>query len=87
MIECDDTDVFLLLVCYYKVKYLSNEVYLEETTKERKIVSIRDSVDKIEREGIIITDILPVHALPGCGIVSKPCSIGKVNPLSVLKKD
>ena len=44
IVACDDADVFLLLLYYFKVKHLSNEVYLEETTKEMKIVSIRDKV-------------------------------------------
>ena len=68
-------------------KHLSNEIYLEETMKERKIVSIQDNVDKIEHEGIMITDISPLHALPGCDTISKLYSVGKGNPLSVLKKD
>ena len=83
-IVCDDTDVFLLLLHFYKVKGLTNEVYLEVTSKERKVISIPES---IEGEGISITDILPLHALAGCDTVSKICSVGKVKPLTLLKKD
>ena len=37
---CDDTDVFLLLLHFYKIKGLKNNVYIEETSKERKVISI-----------------------------------------------
>ena len=86
-VVCDDTDVFLLLLHFYKVKGSTNEVYLEETSKERKVISIRESIEKIEGEGISITDILPLHALTGCDTVSKMCGIEKVKPLNLLKKD
>lgn len=69
-VVCDDTDVFLLPLHIYKVKGLTNKLYLEETSKERKVISIGDTVEKIEGEGIVITDILPLHALTGCDTVS-----------------
>ena len=86
-VVCDDTDVFLLLLHFYKTKEISNEIYLQETSKERKIISISETIKKIEEDGISIVDILPLHALTGCDTVSQICSIGKVKPLNVLKKD
>ena len=65
---CDDTDVFVLLLYFYKQKSLKCEVFLEETSKERKLVSIGETIENLKSQGIM--DILPLHDLTGCDTVS-----------------
>lgn len=85
-IVCDDTDVFLLLLHFCKIKKMKNDSYLEETSREKRIICIKESI-KIEEDGILVEDLLPLHALTGCDTVSQLSGIGKVKPLNILKKD
>ena len=42
---------------------------------------------RLEQEGVCVPDLLPLHALTGCDTVSQICTLGKVKPLNILKKD
>ena len=52
---------------------MQGEVFMEETKIERKAVSIKETDEKIESQGICVTDILPLRALTGCdNVISFP---------------
>ena len=86
-IVCDDTDVFILLLYFYKIKSISGEVLLEATSTKRTLISIHNTIQKLERQGFSIEDILPLHALMGCDTGAGLFNIGKLKPLSVLQKN
>ena len=83
----DDTDVFILLFYFYKVKCIDVDVFLETTSKERRLIDIGNTVEQLENQGYSIEDILPLHALTGCDTVSALLNVGKLKLLSVLKKN
>ena len=66
---------------------MQNEVYFEERSRDRKVISINHTILKIEENGISVTDVLPLHCLTGCDTVSQICNAGKVKPLNVSRKD
>lgn len=78
----DDTDVFVLLMHFYKEKQLTCNLFMTGTSAGRKSADIQATVEKHKD---IIEDILPAHVLSGCDTVSALWGIGKGTVLKVLK--
>lgn len=78
----DDTDVFVLLLHFYKQRQLTCNLVMMGTSLGRKCADIKATVEKHED---IIEDILPAHVLSGCDSVSALWGIGKGTVFNVLK--
>ena len=78
----DDTDVFVLLLHFYKQRQLTCNLVMMGTSSGRKCADIKATVEKHED---IIEDILPAHVLYGCDTVSALWGIGKGTVIQVLK--
>ena len=78
----DDTDVFILLLHYYKMKKLTCDMLMIGTSAGRKCIDIKATVEK---HNDIIDNVLAAHVLSGCDTVSTLYGIGKGTVLKVLK--
>ena len=78
----DDTDVFILLIHFYKINQLTCNMVMIGSSSGRKCVDIKETVEK---HLDIIDNVLPAHVLSGCDTVSCLWGIGKVTVLKVLK--
>ena len=78
----DDTDVFVLLLHFYKKRQFTCNLLMMGTSLGRKCADIKATVEKHED---IIEDILPAHVLSGCDSVPALWGIGKGTVFSVLK--
>jgi len=71
---CDDTDVFVLLLHFYQTENLNCNIIMESTSRDRKVVDIRLTVEKHKE---IIPHLLAAHAVSGCDTVAQYWGIGK----------
>jgi len=78
----DDTDVFVLLVHFYKKANLTLQLTMESPSKEKTIVDIKQTVVKHDK---IVNELLPAHALSGCDTVACYFGLGKGCVLKTLK--
>ena len=78
----DDTDVYVLLLHYYKMKQLTCNLVMIGTSSARKCADIKATAEK---HANIIGSLLPAHVLSGCDTVSSLWGIGKGTVLKVLK--
>ena len=83
-VVCDDTDVFILLMHFYHKYQLDVDIYMEESSGERTIISIPETVEKHKD---IIKSLLTAHALSGCDTVPQMSGIGKKTVLNTLRKN
>jgi len=81
-VVADDTDVFVMLLYYYKVRQVTCNLVMIGTSSGRKCVDIKGTVEK---HGDIIDHILPAHVLSGCDSISSLWGIGKERVLKVLR--
>ena len=79
---CDDTDVFILLLHYYKLCSLTCGLLMVGSSKGGKCTDIKATV---EEHDPIVDGLLCTHALSGCDTTSQPFGIGKLSVLKVLK--
>lgn len=79
----DDTDVFVLLLHFYRVKQLTCELVMVATSPGRTSVDIKATVEK---HGHTIEDLLPAHVLSGCDTVAALWSVGKGTVLKTVKE-
>ena len=82
-IRSDDTDVFILLIHYYKHCALTCTVLMEGTSSQRQVIDIGMTV---QTHCEIIKYLLAAHALSGCDTVSHLYGIGKPTVVRVLQK-
>lgn len=80
----DDTDVFVLLLHFFREKELTCNIVMVGTSSGRRCADIKATVEK---HGDTINDILPAHVLSGCDTVSSLWNIGKGTVLKVLKSE
>ena len=64
-IQCDDTDVFALMVHYVHKYQLKNTVLMEATKSGRQVIDIHLSIEKMVSAGYDPALILPLHAISG----------------------
>ena len=69
-IQCDDTDVFALMVHYVRKYQLKNTVLMEATKSGRQVMDIQLSIEKMVSAGYDPALILPLHAISGCDTVA-----------------
>ena len=69
-IQCDDTDVFALMVHYVHRYQLKNTVLMEATKSGRQVIDIHLSIEKMVSAGYDPALILPLHAISGCDTVA-----------------
>ena len=82
--ECDDTDVFVVLVHFYKTLNITSELLMVPTSsKTRTVANIGATVRKHEE---IVPHILPLHALTGCDTISSIYGVRKVKAIKALQK-
>lgn len=79
---CDDTDVFVLLLYYYLVCNLNNEIYMKSFRSSRSVVDIKASVLKHKD---IINSLPAAHSLTGCDTVATLYGIGKKKAIKCLQ--
>ena len=78
----DDTDVFMLLLYYYNKYSLNCCIVMEETSKNRKCVDIKATVQKHKQ---IIPRLPAAHSLSVCDTVAQCWGIGKAKVVNVLQ--
>ena len=78
----DDTDVFVLLLYYYNKYNLDFCIVMEDTSKDRKCVDIKATVQKHKE---IIPKLPSAHSLSGCDTVAQCWGIGKAKVVKVLQ--
>ena len=81
-VVADDTDVFVLLLYFYKTQHLNCSMTMIGTSSGRKCVDIKATVHKCSAT---IEDIPPAHVLSGFYTVSCLWGIGKGTVLKVPK--
>ena len=71
-IICDDTDIFILLL-YHSITALRADVhvFIEATSRDRKIISFNETLKKLDDQGINVQDLQ----------ASMPCLDGTVDSL------
>ena len=79
---CDDTDVFALLLHYYKAKGVTASILMEGTSPQQAIINIGETIKK---HTDIISSLLHAHALTGCDTVGSYHGIGKATAVKVLQ--
>ena len=79
----DDTDVFVLLLHFYKQLHLTCQIVMEATSRGKKCIDIKASVKENE---YIVDQLLSGHAISGCDTVSQMWGIGMIKMLKVLQK-
>lgn len=79
---CDDTDVFALLIHYFKASSVKCSVLMENTKGERSIIDIGETAEKHQD---IVPSLLAAHALSGCDTVAYHYGIGKATVLKALQ--
>ena len=82
-VVCDDTDVFVLLIHFYKTLQIINQKIMVPTSLNRTVANIGDTVKK---HANIVQHILSLHSLIGCDTASTIYGIGKVKALKTLQK-
>ena len=85
-IVCDDSDVVVLLVHYYNIRFnCSNTapIIISSALKERAVIYIRATV---ESHSDIADDLLAIHGLSGADAVASFHGIGKAIVVKVAKK-
>ena len=81
-IQCDDTDVFALMVHYVHKYQLKNTVLMEATKSGRQVIDIHLSIEKMVSAGYDPALILPLHAISGCDTVAAYFGIAKKKTLN-----
>ena len=75
-----DTDVFVLLCNHYlEQKWSPAEVFVDDFSKSKSMVSVKKTVEK---HPTTCSMLIPIHALSGCDTVPMLFSIGKPKALS-----
>jgi hypothetical protein len=82
-VVCDDTDVFALLMYFYKQEKLSSCITMQSPIKGRSCIDIKESAQKHTQ---ITPQILALHALSGCDTVAATYGIGKAKAIAVAQK-
>jgi hypothetical protein len=83
-IECDDTDVFVLLVHFYQTLNITSELFMvPRSSKTRNVADIGITVRNHDK---IVPRILPIHALTGCDTIRAIYGVGKVKAVKALQK-
>ena len=82
-VMCDDTDVFVLLLHFYRLREMSCSITMESLARERKCVDIIMTTATKHKE--IIPNLLAAHALSGCDTVAQCWGVGKGKVVNVLK--
>jgi hypothetical protein len=82
-IIADDTDVFILLLYYYRLHDISCKVVMQASSSNRAMIDIGATTSKHKD---IIPNILGLHALTGCDTVACMYGIGKSTALKTLSK-
>ena len=83
LIECNNTDVFVLLLHHYQKYNLNCTVRMEATYGERNQVKIKAT---IEKHTSIVLNILAARSLSLSDTKSQLHRIGKTTVLNVLKQ-
>lgn len=79
----DDTDVFVLLVHFYREKKLTCPLTMEATSNsDRKTIGIKET-SRIHEH--IVDGLIAAHALSGCDTVDQLYGIGKTKVVKVLQ--
>ena len=78
--KCDDTDVFVLLLHFYRLREMSCSLAMESLARDRKCVDIRVTATKHNE---IIPNLLAAHA--GCDTVAQCWGVEKGKVVNVLK--
>ena len=82
-IQCDDTDVFALMVHYVHKHQLKNTILMEATKSGRQVIDIHYiSIEKMVSAGYDPALILPLHAISGCDTVAAYFGIAKKKTLN-----
>ena len=81
-VMADDTDVFILLLHYYKINQLICDLVMFGTSSSRKCADIKATVEK---HLDIIDNLLPAHVHSGVDTVSYLWGIGKGTVLKALR--
>ena len=81
-IVADDTDIFTLLLHYFKAQNLTCNLLMIATSPSRTSVDIKATAEK---HPDIIDNILAAHVLSGCDTVSSLWGVGKAKIIKVLK--
>ena len=68
LVVCDDTDVFILLICFYCGKDLSCGISMESSVPGRTVVDIKATADKHKH---IVEHLPGVHALHIFSVLAK----------------
>ena len=79
-VVCDDTGVFILLMHFCHKYQLDVDIYMEESSGERAIISIPGNAENIKTS-------LNRYALSGCDTVPEMSGIGKKSVLNTLRKN
>ena len=74
-VVCDDTDVFVLLLHFFRQENITTNIRMVGTSSNRKVVDIKATSEK---NADIVKHILPAsHVISGCDTVSQFFGIGK----------
>ena len=82
-VKSADTDVFVLLCeMFLKKEWSPAQVYMENFSKDEKIINIQRTVEK---NVDIVPFLIPLHAISGCDSVPMLYGIGKGKALNTVK--
>jgi len=82
LVVADDTDVFLLLLCYCNRGDITCKVPMTSPIEGRSFLDITASVETHKQ---VMPDLLAAYALTGCDTVASPHGIGKMTALKLLR--
>ena len=80
----DDTDIFVLLIHYYKFEQLTCNLVMIGSSAGRACVDIKATLEKLMD---IIDNVLPAHVLSGCDTVACLCGSCNGTVLKVLRSE
>ena len=81
-IQCDDTDVFALMVHFVHKYQLKNTVLMEATKSGRQVIDIHLSIEKMVSAGYDPALILRLHAISCCDTMAAYFGIAKKKTLN-----
>ena len=79
----DDTDIFVLLLYFYRQSSLQSAIFMESPVYQRSCVDIKATY---LQHSTVVSDLPAIHALSGCDTVAATFGIGKTTALSVASK-